>query len=136
MRYLLFLCVLAGYLVGAPAVGQDSGKNAVTIPVEAVIRTFGSAGKTRWLTYGFMPSTIEVTEGQTVTLELTSKDGTHSLAIPKLGVRSDQVHRGQTTRVTFVASKAGTYAIECHADCESDNKKMPGQLIVLPAPAP
>jgi heme/copper-type cytochrome/quinol oxidase subunit 2 len=62
---------------------------------------------------GFHPNWIEVSKGDRVTIELTSEQGTHSLAIPEYGVKSQPeygvksqpVGEGQTTTINFVADK-------------------------------
>lgn len=109
------------------ALSEDEGQ---VIHIDAVVRSYGAQGKSRWLTYGFSPNIIEVARGQKVTLELTSQNGTHSLAIPGLGVRLDPVRRGETARATFVANEPGSYEMVCQAACDGDDRKMAGRFIV------
>jgi heme/copper-type cytochrome/quinol oxidase subunit 2 len=130
-RISMALLVLMTLAVLPPrAHSQIPEEDARLIQIEAVVTSYGSSGKKRWLTYGFSPNVIEVAQGQKVILELTSRDGQHSLAIRGLGVHLGPVRRGETARTTFVADKAGEFEIVCDATCEGDDRRMPGRLIV------
>lgn len=103
-RIWLLIALVTLSLLPLGAHGEADGDVQV-IHIDAVVRSYGASGKTRWLTYGFLPNVIEVARGQKITLELTSQNGEHSLSIPGLGVRLQPVRRGETARVTFVADK-------------------------------
>ena len=77
--------------------------------------------------YEFDPSVIEVNEGDTVILHITSTDVTHG--IPQFGV-SQNLPPGEEKTVQFVADKKGTYTFFCNVYCGPDHKSMKGELIV------
>jgi plastocyanin len=84
----------------------------------------------RWevVTYQWSPGTIVVREGETVTLEIIGVNGDiHPSTIPGL-VDSFTVKRGEISRVTFTATKAGLYPITC----TKHTPNMQGTLVVLP----
>lgn len=63
--------------------------------------------------YVFDPRQIFVNEGDEVTLEFVGINGaSHPIAIAGYG-QNFELKRGQATRVTFVADKAGTFPIVC-----------------------
>lgn len=69
-----------------------------------------------------------VQQGETVTLEIVGINGdVHPSTIPGI-VNSFTVKRGQITRVTFTATKAGLYPIIC----TKHQPTMQGILVVLP----
>ncbi len=63
--------------------------------------------------FKFSPAQIQAKKGDTVKVTFTSVDGTHDFVIDELGVKSDTISGGQTTTVSFVASKAGTFEYYC-----------------------
>jgi cytochrome c oxidase subunit 2 len=77
----------------------------------------------------FLPSTVTVKKGQKVTLQVSSTDVTHGIAIPDFGV-SANLAPGKTTTLSFVADKAGTFSFYCSVYCGSGHKGMKGTLIV------
>ncbi|QJC53372.1 hypothetical protein HGI30_18550 [Paenibacillus albicereus] len=81
--------------------------------------------------YQWSPSTLVVPKGEKVTLRISGVNGTsHPFTIKGLGV-SGEVRKGETTEVSFVASKAGTYPIECqvHTDLKHSGP-MVGYIVV------
>jgi len=80
--------------------------------------------------YVWQPAQIIVHVGDEVTLEFVGINGTaHPTSIAGLGVEFT-VKRGQAHRVTFVAEKAGAFAITC----ATHRPSMVGELIVLAKP--
>jgi len=78
-------------------------------------------------TYRWEPGTIVVNQGDVVTLEIIGINGKeHPLTIEGYDV-SDVVKRGQITRVTFTADKAGIFKIICSVHQPS----MQADLVVL-----
>jgi len=63
--------------------------------------------------YGYDPKEITVNEGDTVKIVLTSTDGLHDWVVDEFNATSARVRTGETTEVTFVADKAGTYEYYC-----------------------
>jgi plastocyanin len=86
-------------------------------------------GEWRARAYVWAPSTVVVNEGERVTLEFY---GIHSDAHPLAHIEGYdvdfEVKRGEITRVTFDADKAGIFRIVCPVHLPS----MVGQLVVLP----
>ena len=77
--------------------------------------------------YAFSPSTITVVEGDTIHFTLINpEDDDHSFVLPDLVV---PLPPQQTTRITYVAKRAGIYPIVCAVP--SHLPMMSGQLIVL-----
>ncbi|MBI5053550.1 MAG: cupredoxin domain-containing protein, partial [Chloroflexi bacterium] len=79
-------------------------------------------------TYRWDPNQIIVNQGDVVTLEIMGINGKeHPFSIETYGT-SGVVKRGQWTRVTFTADKAGVFKIHCGVHLPS----MQAELIVLP----
>jgi hypothetical protein len=95
-----------------------------------VVRQPDQSGRWEVSGYVWQPSQIVVTEGDEVTLEFVGINGReHPTTLSAFG-QTFTVKRGQLTRVTFVASKAGVFGFVCSAHRPS----MTGELIVLPKP--
>ncbi len=77
----------------------------------------------------FSPSTITVSEGDTVILKIESVDVEHGFAIPTFGV-SESLSPGKEVTVQFVADQKGTYSFFCNVYCGSGHSDMSGTLIV------
>ena len=80
--------------------------------------------------YKFDPARIEVRQGDVVELVLRSADTDHGLAIKAYAVKVAIPKGGETVGVSFVASRAGTFPIECSEYCGSGHKRMKGELVV------
>ena len=80
--------------------------------------------------YRFEPSRIEVTQGDVVHLVVHSADTDHGLAIKAFKVKVPIPKGGEPVAVSFVASRAGTFLIECSEYCGSGHKRMKGELVV------
>jgi cytochrome c oxidase subunit 2 len=83
--------------------------------------------------YAFAPGRIEVRQGDVVELVLRSADTEHGLAIPGYRVKVAIPKGGEAVGVSFVASRAGTFPIECSEYCGSGHKRMRGELVVAEA---
>src|SRR5512136_98430 len=81
--------------------------------------------------FQYTPSVISVNPGDRVTIDLTSNDVVHGLYVDDYGV-STTADPGQTSRLTFVADKAGTFALRCFAPCGPLHPFMVGKLNVGP----
>lgn len=81
--------------------------------------------------FQYTPSVINVNPGDKVTIDLTSNDVVHGLYVDDYGL-SITADPGQTTRLTFVADKAGTFALRCFAPCGPLHPFMVGKLNVGP----
>ena len=80
--------------------------------------------------YAFSPARIEVEQGDVVELVLRSADTDHGLAIQAYAVKVAIPKGGETVGVSFVASRPGTFPIECSEYCGSGHKRMRGELVV------
>jgi cytochrome c oxidase subunit II len=83
--------------------------------------------------YAYDPPRLEVARGDVVELELRSADTDHGLAIRAYGVKVAIPKGGGSSGVSFVASRAGRFVIECSEYCGSGHKRMRGELVVLEA---
>ncbi|MCH7492096.1 cupredoxin domain-containing protein [Patescibacteria group bacterium] len=99
------------------------------LSADAASRSFNITAK-QW---SFTPSTITVTEGDVVTLNVTSVDVSHGLAISQFGVNIP-LSPGVTASATFTANKAGTYSFFCNVACGQGHGGMRGTLTVQAAP--
>jgi plastocyanin len=149
------LLLIVGAVLAAPAAAQDKGGRPSkhrTIYVAALEPKGGASvaqepfpasplpsgggyvlkkpdDKGRWevSTYRWDPGTIIVNQGDTVTLEIVGINGDeHPFTIEGYWI-TDTVRRGQITRVTFVADKAGIFKIICRKHAPS----MQADLVVL-----
>ena len=80
--------------------------------------------------YKFEPSRIEVTQGDVVDLVVRSADTDHGFAIKAFKVKVPIPKGGAPVAVSFVASRAGTFPIECSEYCGAGHKRMRGELVV------
>jgi cytochrome c oxidase subunit 2 len=80
--------------------------------------------------FEFVPSTIEITEGDHVRLVVKSEDGVHGLEIKKFKVKKNVPRGGQTITIDFVADAAGTFPILCSEYCGEGHEDMKGSLVV------
>jgi cytochrome c oxidase subunit 2 len=81
--------------------------------------------------YRFEPDLIEVAQGQIVELVVRSADTEHGLAIKAYKVKVKVPKGGEPVGVSFVASRAGTFRIECSEYCGSGHNRMKGRLVVV-----
>lgn len=63
--------------------------------------------------YGYSLEEIRVKEGDTVTINLTNSGGFHDWVVDEFDAATAKIKEGETTSVTFVASKKGTYEYYC-----------------------
>ena len=82
--------------------------------------------------FAFVPSRIEVTEGETVRLVVRSGDGIHGIEIKKFKI-AEEVRRGGTpVTIEFTANAVGEFEISCSEFCGKGHEDMRGKLVVLP----
>ena len=80
--------------------------------------------------FEFVPSTIEVTEGDRVRLVVKSEDGVHGIGIKKFRVNKLVPRGGKPVTIDFVADAAGTFEILCSENCGDGHEDMAGTLVV------
>ena len=79
--------------------------------------------------YEFIPSTIEVVQGERVRIVVKSGDGFHGFGIKQFDV-SKEIPRGETVTIEFTPDVAGEFPILCTEYCGDGHEEMKGQLIV------
>lgn len=93
-----------------------------------VLRAPDSTGRWEVSTYQWQPSFIVAREGEQVTLEIIGINGAEHVSSLPPYVPSFTVKRGQITKVSFTANRAGMFPIIC----VSHQPTMTGYLVVLP----
>lgn len=78
----------------------------------------------------FTPREITLKKGETVTLELTTRDVLMGFSAPDFSTRSD-IPPGATMRVTFTPDKTGTFSFLCDIFCGSGHENMDGIIKVV-----
>ena len=93
-----------------------------TAPVERTFQIKASR-------FEYSPAVLAVNPGDQVTIELTATDVVHGLSIDgyNLAISSDP---GQTTRLTFVADRQGSFRFRCTETCGNMHPFMIGKLEV------
>ncbi len=80
--------------------------------------------------FEFVPSTIEINQGDTVRLKITSGDTRHGIAIQGYDI-SKELPVNQEVVIEFVADKSGKFPFYCSVFCGSGHSAMKGLLIVI-----
>jgi heme/copper-type cytochrome/quinol oxidase subunit 2 len=113
----LLLFVMAGLVVAfAPLSAQSIAPQERTFRIEA--RQFS-----------YSPSELKVNSGDTVIIQLVSTDVVHGLYLDGYGV-SVTADPGQTTTITFVADRPGSFRFRCNVTCGAMHPFMIGRLTV------
>lgn len=81
--------------------------------------------------FDYTPGTIQVNEGDTVTIRLVSEDVSHGLYVDGYEVKTT-AHPGEEGTLTFVADKTGRYTFRCAVTCGEFHPYMVGYLDVEP----
>jgi len=79
--------------------------------------------------FAYSPSELKVNPGDTVTIQLVSTDVVHGLYIDGYGI-SVEADPGQTTTVSFVADKPGSFRFRCNITCGAMHPFMIGKFTV------
>ena len=82
--------------------------------------------------FAFDPARVEVIEGDEVTLNVRSADGTHGIEIGKLKIKKEVPRGGDVVTLAFTAPAPGTYEISCSEYCGRGHKDMKAALVVAP----
>jgi heme/copper-type cytochrome/quinol oxidase subunit 2 len=125
------LDIVKGGLLAALLVGQ-SVYASPSIPGragQAQVRDFDVVVER----YEFIPSRIEVDQGDHVRITARSADGTHGFAIRKFGVRTEVPRGGDPVTIEFDANRVGTFEIACWQYCGKGHPRMKATLVVNPA---
>jgi heme/copper-type cytochrome/quinol oxidase subunit 2 len=81
--------------------------------------------------FEYVPGTLHVNRGDTVTIKLQAEDVVHGLYIDGYDI-SVQAEPGQPGELKFVADRAGAFHIRCAVPCGSLHPFMIGKLVVGP----
>lgn len=80
--------------------------------------------------FQFEPDTIELRQGESVSLEFEAPDVIMGFNLHDFGLRADLLP-GQVTRVPLTATKAGEFPFFCDVFCGSGHEQMDGLLRVV-----
>ena len=80
--------------------------------------------------FAFVPSRIEVTEGETVRLVVRSADGMHGIQIKKFKVAEEVPRGSEPITIEFTATAVGEFEIACSEFCGKGHEDMRGKLVV------
>ena len=83
--------------------------------------------------FAFLPEQVEVVEGDEVTINVRSADGTHGIEISKLNVKKTIPRGGDVVTLSFTAPAPGRYAITCSEYCGRGHDDMKSVLVVAPS---
>ncbi len=113
---LLLAAILGAAILALPLPGPDARPAERTFHVQAS-------------RFEFAPALLRANPGDRVTIELTSTDVVHGLAIDGYNL-SVTVDPGQTRRLQFIASRPGAFPLRCSATCGNLHPFMLGKLYV------
>ena len=78
----------------------------------------------------FEPSEIQVKQGQSVTLKITSTDISHGFALEEYSIYAF-VTPGDVVEINFIANRVGVFEFFCNVFCGEGHSKHRGNLIVI-----
>jgi heme/copper-type cytochrome/quinol oxidase subunit 2 len=79
--------------------------------------------------FEYSPAILKANPGDKVTIDLVSTDVVHGLAVDGYGVETI-ADPGQSSRLTFIADRRGTFRFRCSATCGPMHPFMIGKLQV------
>jgi len=79
--------------------------------------------------FAYTPSELYVNAGDTVTIQVVSTDVVHGLYMDGYDI-SVEADPGQTTMLTFIADKPGSFRFRCNVTCGAMHPFMIGKLTV------
>jgi cytochrome c oxidase subunit 2 len=82
--------------------------------------------------FAFLPEQVDVAEGDEVTINVRSVDGTHGIEIGKLKIKKTIPRGGDVVTLSFTAPAPGRYAITCSEYCGRGHDDMKSVLVVGP----
>ena len=121
IAFVLIIVGLPAAVIGYQYVVRSASTGTRVIEVQASVPEAG----------GFQPASIQVQQGETVTLRFSSTDVTHGVAIgPGLGVDLGAIDPGHVKEVTMTFDQAGTYTFYCTTWCSPNHWRMRGVIEV------
>lgn len=106
-------------------VGMEYPETVVASPDVKTTKTFEISG----VNFAFDVTQIKVKQGDSVTINFKSADGFHDFVLDEFDARTARVKTGDTTSITFVANKKGTFEYYCSVGSHRVNG-MTGTLMV------
>jgi cytochrome c oxidase subunit 2 len=82
--------------------------------------------------FTFLPEQVEAVEGDEVTINVRSADGTHGIEIGRLKVKKAIPRGGDVVTLSFTAPAPGRYVITCSEYCGRGHEDMKSLLVVAP----
>lgn len=79
--------------------------------------------------FAYSPSELHVNQGDTVTIRLVSTDVVHGLYLDGYDI-SAEAEPGQSSTLTFIANKPGSFRFRCNVTCGAMHPFMIGKLTV------
>jgi cytochrome c oxidase subunit II len=79
--------------------------------------------------FEFVPNTITLKKGETVTLRVTSEDVIHGLFLRDLKLDTD-IEPGETQELTVTPRRAGKFTAICHHFCGAQHGNMKLTVVV------
>lgn len=83
--------------------------------------------------FAFLPEQVEAVEGDDVTINVRSADGTHGIEIGTLKLKKTIPRGGEVVTLSFTAPAPGRYVITCSEYCGRGHDDMKSVLVVAPA---
>lgn len=111
-------CITTVVAIPGPSAGTPALQNPERRVIEITVKR-----------YEFIPSSVEVTQGERVRLVVKSGDGLHGFGIKRFDV-SKEIARGETVNIDFVADAPGEFPILCTEFCGDGHEQMKGVLVV------
>jgi cytochrome c oxidase subunit 2 len=118
---IMFMLITMATLVSGVHAAQDQAAQVQPRKIELTAKKFE-----------FDVPRIETKVGETVELTFNSLDAKHGFECKELGIKKVTFENGKPAKVTFTATKAGTYEFKCANFCGMGHGKMKGQIIVSP----
>ncbi len=110
------------FLLAALAIAFLPSPPSAAAPVDRHIRIEASS-------FEYAPATIQVNPGDTVTIDLVATDVVHGLYLDGYGLNLT-ADPGQTSTLTFVADRPGSFRFRCSVTCGPLHPFMIGKLNV------
>ena len=117
----LAVALAAGTAAAGPVLTQAEVPAPRSVTVEMIAKRFA-----------FLPEQVEVAEGDEVTINIRSADGTHGIEIGKLKVKKTIPRGGDVVTLSFTAPAPGRYVITCSEYCGRGHDDMKSVLLVAP----
>jgi cytochrome c oxidase subunit 2 len=109
-------------VVGASVLMRAEATSPRTVTIEMIAKRFT-----------FQPEQVEAVEGDEVTINVRSADGTHGIEIGKLKLKKAIPRGGEVVTLSFTAPAPGRYVITCSEYCGRGHDDMKSVLVVAPA---